>query len=259
MVENFWFEAKNITCIKDGYEVVKELNLKLRYSENVVLLGPNGSGKSSLVNLINRNIYPIAGKDTFLKIFNRELINLWELRKRISTLNSDIKKRIDPNLKVIELIITGLYGKYCVLSKKSNRDIYLAEKLMSEINIKNLSNKKYVNLSDGEKQIALIARALINKPDILILDEPVANLDYKSRFFVIDRIDELSKLDTNILCITHDISIISKIYKRIILLKDRKIIADGNQKEIIKRKHINKLFDIDIHLKREKNIWNIIR
>ena len=259
MVENFWFEAKNITCIKDGYEVVKELNLKLRYSENVVLLGPNGSGKSSLVNLINRNIYPIAGKDTFLKIFNRELINLWELRKRISTVNSDIKKRIDPNLKVIELIITGLYGKYCVLSKKSNRDIYLAEKLMSEINIKNLSNKKYVNLSDGEKQIALIARALINKPDILILDEPVANLDYKSRFFVIDRIDELSKLDTNILCITHDISIISKIYKRIILLKDRKIIADGNQKEIIKREHINKLFDIDIHLKREKNIWNIIR
>ena len=259
MVENFWFEAKNITCIKDGYEVVKELNLKLRYSENVILLGPNGSGKSSLVNLINRNIYPIAGKDTFLKIFNRELINLWELRKRISTVNSDIKKRIDPNLKVIELIITGLYGKYCVLSKKSNRDIYLAEKLMSEINIKNLSNKKYVNLSDGEKQIALIARALINKPDILILDEPVANLDYKSRFFVIDRIDELSKLDTNILCITHDISIISKIYKRIILLKDRKIIADGNQKENIKRKHINKLFDIDIHLKREKNIWNIIR
>ena len=159
MVENFWLEGKNITCIKDGYEVVKELNLKLRYSENVVLLGPNGSGKSSLVNLINRNIYPIAGKDTFLKIFNRELINLWELRKRISTVNSDIKKRIDPNLKVIELIITGLYGKYCVLSKKSNRDIYLAEKLMSEINIKNLSNKKYVNLSDGEKQIALIARA----------------------------------------------------------------------------------------------------
>ena len=82
MDNRYWFEAKNISCIKEGYKVVKDLNLKLRYSENVILLGPNGSGKSSLIELINRNIYPIDGKDVSLKIFNKDLINLWELRKK---------------------------------------------------------------------------------------------------------------------------------------------------------------------------------
>ena len=88
-------------------------------------------------------------------------------------------------------------------------------------------------LSDGEKQIALIARALINNPDILILDEPNTNLDYRSKFYVIDQINKFSQLKTQILCITHDISMITKIYDRIIMLKDRSIIADGPKMKLL--------------------------
>ena len=79
------------------------------------------------------------------------------------------------------------------------------------MNISNISKKYFSHLSDGEKQISLIARALIKKPDILILDEPIANLDYKSKFLVIDKINELSKLNTKILCVTHDISMVTAI------------------------------------------------
>ena len=108
MVDKYWFEAVNISCFKNGYKVVKDLNLKLKSSENVILLGPNGSGKSTIIELINRNIYPVAGKKSNLKIFNNELINLWELRKKISTVNSEIKNRINPNLKLIDVMISGL-------------------------------------------------------------------------------------------------------------------------------------------------------
>lgn len=180
MVNEFWFEAQNISCFKNGYKVVKDLNLKLKCFENVILIGPNGSGKSSLIDLINRNIYPVLGNDVVLKIFNKNLINLWELRKRISTVNSEIKNRINPNLKVFDLIVSGLYGKYCLISKKSDKDISIAEDLINKMNIANLSKKCFSYLSDGEKQITLIARALINNPEILILDEPIANLDYRS-------------------------------------------------------------------------------
>ena len=95
MTNNYWLEAKNISCFKNGYEVVKDLNLKLKYNENVILIGPNGSGKSSLLELINRNIYPVIRKDTVFKIFNKELINIWELRKKISSVTSDLKSRIN--------------------------------------------------------------------------------------------------------------------------------------------------------------------
>ena len=125
------------------------------------------------------------------------------------------------------------------------------------MNLVNLSQKYFSYLSDGEKQIALIARALINNPEILILDEPIANLDYRSKFYVIDKINELSKLNTNILCITHDLTMITKIYERVILLKDRSIIADGCQREILTSKNINKLFNINIELIEYKGKWNI--
>ncbi len=74
MVNNFWFEAKNINCIKNGFRVIKDLSLKIGYSENVILIGPNGSGKSSLIEVINRNIYPVISDESKLKIF--DIMNL---------------------------------------------------------------------------------------------------------------------------------------------------------------------------------------
>jgi len=259
VVNEFWFEAKNISCYKNGYKVVKDLNLKLKYSENVILMGPNGSGKSSLIDLINRNIYPVLGNNVLLKIFNEDLINIWELRKRISTVKKDIKNRINPNLQVFDLILSGLYGKYCYVSNKSASDDYKVESLMENMNISNLSKKYFSYLSDGEKKISLIARALIKKPEILILDEPIANLDYKSRFFVIDKINELSKLNTKIFCVTHDISTITKIYDRVILLKDGEIIADGDQNKVINSENLNKLFGIQVEITKNNGLWNINR
>jgi len=253
----FWFEAKNINCFKSDFRVIKDLNLKLSYSENVILIGPNGSGKSSLIEVINRNIYPIAADGSSVKIFDNELINLWELRKRISTVNNDIKNRINPNLRVFDLILSGLYGKYCFISTKTERDKYKVQSLMKNINILDLSKKFFSTLSDGEKQIALFARALIKKPDILILDEPIANLDYKAKFLVIDKIDELSKLNTKIFCVTHDISMITAIYDRVIMLKNGKIFADGNQEEVINSENLKNLYGINVEVIKNNGFWII--
>ncbi len=259
MFTKFWFEATNINCFKNGFRVIKDLNLKIAYSENVILIGPNGSGKSSLLEIINRNIYPVVANESKLKIFDKELINLWELRNKISTVNNDIKNRINPNLLVSDLILSGLHGRYCYVQNKSERDSYEVEKIMKKMNIHNLSKKKFSNLSDGEKQISIIARALIKKPQILILDEPIANLDYKSKFFVVDKVNELSKLNTKILCVTHDISTITKIYDRVIMLKDGEIIADGDQKKVINNENLNKLYGIRVEVTYKNGLWNINR
>jgi len=255
----YWLEAKNISCFKNGYEVVKDLNLNLKYSENIILIGPNGSGKSSLIELINRNIYPVIKKNTVFKIFNEELINIWELRKRISIVNYDLRTRINPKLKVFDLISSGLYGKYCKIPYISKREVSLVENLINKMFLKNLSQKYFSHLSEGEKQIVLIARALIIKPKILILDEPIANLDLKSKFQVIDHINELNNLNTKIICITHDISMITEIYNRIIMLKNRIIIADGTQIETINSKNLSILFDINIDVIKHKGNWHIYR
>lgn len=258
MNSNYWFQAKEISAFREGYEVVKNLNIKFKTNERIIILGPNGSGKSSIIDLINREIYPIQKSNSFLKIFDKELIDLWDLRRNISTVNNQIKSRINPNLKVFDLLISGLYGTYCKVKSKS-KDNQIAKAVVDKMNLKKISEKKFGILSDGEKQISLIARAIINNPRVLILDEPSANLDLKSKYLLMDYLEYLSRIKINILCITHDISLITKDFNRVILLKNREVMKDGKPSEIINEENINNLFEIKIKLYKGKNNWEAIR
>ena len=259
MRNNCWLDAKNTTAYKQGYKVIKNLSIKLFNNERIIILGPNGSGKSSIVDLISRNIYPLVKEDSYFRIFNEELIDIWKIRKYISTVNNDIKSRINKDLKVHDLLLSGLYGRFCKINNPQKEDLIKVNDLIKKMLLNDISDKKFGFLSDGERQISIIARAIINNPKVLILDEPSVNLDLKSRIFLIEKIKNLSQLGISILCITHDISIITRDYNRLIFLKDRQIIKDGKPRELMTSKNINQLFDINIELKENSNSWDVFR
>ena len=259
MRDTCWFEAREVDSFKNGYQVIKNLNIKFMLKESVIILGPNGSGKSSIVDLINRNLYPVEKDKKILKIFNKELIDIWELRSKISTVNNEVKQRIYPNIKVIDLIISGLYGCYCKPNYSNKSDQKLANKLITRMSLQNIAEKNFLCLSDGEKQFVLIARAIIKNPIVLILDEPTINLDLKSQIFLTDKIHKLIKTGISILCITHDINLINRNFNRVIFIKNKSIIKDGNPSQIINTKNINNLFDINIKLKENENGWDVLR
>jgi len=256
---NCWLDAKNTTAFKQNYKVINNLSLKLFDNERIVILGPNGSGKSSIVDLINRNIYPIIEKDSYFRIFNEELIDIWKVRKYVSTVNNEIKLRISKDLKVKDILLSGLYGRFCKINTPKKGDLIKVKELIEQMHLFDIVDKKFGFLSDGEKQISIIARAIINNPKVLILDEPSVNLDLKSRIFLIKKIQYLTKLGISILCITHDISLITKDYNRLIFLKDRKIIRDGKPSELINSENINQLFDVNINIIEGSVGWDVIR
>ena len=259
MRNNCWLDIKNTTAYKNDYKVIKNLSIKLFDKERIIILGPNGAGKSAIVDLINRNIYPIVKKDSYFRIFNDELIDIWKVRKYISTVNNEIKLRINKHLKVRDILLSGLYGKFCKINNPKIEDLIKVKELIEKMLLNDIADKKFGYLSDGEKQISIIARAIINNPKVLILDEPSVNIDLKSRIFLIKKIQDLSQLGISILCITHDISLITKDYNRVIFLKDREIIRDGKPSELMTNKNINQLFDIDIKLIENSNCWDIYR
>ena len=259
MSKSAWLDAKDITAYKEGYKVIKKLSIKLFDDERIIILGPNGSGKSSIVDLINRNIYPVIKTNSYFKIFNEEQINIWKIRKYISTVNNEIKFRINKNLKVKEILLSGLYGRFCKINNPTEKNLIKVKELIDKMFLNDIADKKFGYLSDGEKQISIIARAIINNPKVLILDEPSVNIDLKSKEFLISKIHNLSKIGISILCITHDISIITKDYNRIIFLKNREIIRDGKPKEIMCSENINQLFDINIKLITNNNSWDVQR
>ena len=259
MRTNCWLDVKNTTAYKHDYKVIKNLSIKLFYDERIIILGPNGSGKSSIVDLINRNIYPLVKKDSYFRIFNEELIDIWKVRKHISTVNNEIKSRINMHLKVKDILLSGLYGKFCKIDNPKIEDVIKVKELIRKMFLRDIADKKFGYLSDGEKQISIIARAIINNPKVLILDEPSVNIDLKSRIFLINKIQDLSQLGISILCITHDISLITKDYNRVIFLKEGEIIRDGNPSKLMKSENINQLFDIDIKLIENSNCWDVYR
>ena len=259
MSNNCWLDAKNTTAYKQDYKVIQNLSIKLFYNERIIILGPNGSGKSSIVDLINRNIYPLVKKDSYFRIFNEELIDIWKVRKYISTVNNEIKLRINRDLKVKDVLLSGLYGRFCKIKNPKKEDLTKVRDLIEKMFLNDIADKKFGYLSDGERQISIIARAIINNPKVLILDEPSVNLDLKSRIFLIEKIQNLSQLGICILCITHDISIITKDFNRLIFLKDREILRDGKPNELMNSKNINHLFDINIKLIENSNSWDVYR
>ena len=259
MRTNCWLDVKNTNAYKQDFKVIKNLSIKLFYNERIIILGPNGSGKSSIVDLINRNIYPLVEKESYFKIFNKELIDIWKVRKYISTVNNDIKFRINKDLKVKDVLLSGLYGRFCKINDPKKEELNIVKELIEKMFLNDIADKEFGYLSDGERQISIIARAIINNPKVLILDEPSVNLDLKSKIFLIEKIKNLSKLGICILCITHDISIITKDYNRLIFLKDREIIRDGKPSELMNSKNINQLFDINIKLIENSNSWDVCR
>ena len=156
-------------------------------------------------------------------------------------------------------MLSGLYGRFCKIDCPKKEDLIKVNDLIEKMSLNDIADKKFGCLSDGEKQISIIARAIINNPKVLILDEPSVNIDLKSRIFLIKKIQTLSELGISILCITHDISIITKNYNRLIFLKDREIIRDGKPIELMNSKNINQLFDINIKLIENENSWDVLR
>ena len=90
-----WADLKNINVYIDQKEVLSNINISLYHGENTLILGPNGSGKSTFLKLLNRSIYPISSNNSSFKLFNKESINIWDLRKKIGFLFKEMEQRVN--------------------------------------------------------------------------------------------------------------------------------------------------------------------
>ena len=105
-----WADFKNINVYIDQKEVLSNINISLNYGENTLILGPNGSGKSTFLKLLNRSIYPITSNDSSFKLFNKENINIWDLRKKIGFLFKEMEQRVTNGVKLYDVISSGFSG-----------------------------------------------------------------------------------------------------------------------------------------------------
>tara|TARA_Y100001968_G_scaffold50028_1_gene40471 strand:+ start:219 stop:1031 length:813 start_codon:yes stop_codon:yes gene_type:complete len=255
-----WAILRNIYVYIDNKEILSNINTSLNYGENTLILGPNGSGKSTFLKLLNRSIYPKISHKSSFKLFNKENINIWDIRKKIGFLFKEMEQRVNKGVSLYDVIVSGFSGTFNSRYSKllSKREQIKIDNLISEWGLKDIIDSKFRSLSDGQKRRALIARALVYEPNILVLDEPFCNLDIKSISILNHNLDKLISQSINIIYVTHTLESILPKTNRVILIKEGKILKDGSPKELLNSKILSDLYNVSIEVIEQEGYWRMV-
>jgi zinc transport system ATP-binding protein len=208
-------EVSNVTITYGELSAVKDANFEIYENEFIALIGPNGSGKTSLIRGL-LDLIPIS-KGTFN--FS-EGTSIGYLPQNLKSIQALFPAHVD------EIVKTGLLSQKKGLKIITTDDQMLIDKTLELLEIKDLAKRNISKLSGGQQQRVLLARALVSKPNLLILDEPTSALDPKMRNTFFDLIKKLNNEGMTILMVTHDISHAYDYVNRIIAL-DQTIMFDG--------------------------------
>lgn len=157
----------NVSYIRNGKYILKDINWHVNRGEHWVILGPNGSGKTTTLNMVNGYIFPSQGHVKVLE-FEFGHSSIIELRKRIGWVSSALSQFIPTNDYPLHIVLSGKFASLGLWEKVDDDDIARANEILDLLKIRHLAERKYGMLSQGEKQKVLIGRALMNHPDIII-------------------------------------------------------------------------------------------
>ena len=241
---NTLVSVNNLSKNFSSFEAVKEISFSINESEILGLLGPNGCGKTTTIGMMLGLLKPTSG-EVIINGLNVEN-NRINLLKKMNFISPYIE--LPKKLTVKENLM--VYGKLYSVNNINNRIDYLAETLR----LSEFINKKTGELSSGQKNRVSLAKAVINDPDILLLDEPTASLDPETGDFVRTFIEKISsEKKISILLASHNMNEVKRLCKSILMMKDGKIIDRGTPSEIINKHGKKNLEEVFLKLNRTKN------
>jgi iron complex transport system ATP-binding protein len=233
-------EMQNVALGYNHYPILDNLNLRVSPGELVGLIGPNGCGKSTLIKAFSHTINPLSGtilidKRPISGIPRRELSCLVGVVPQIPLLPS--------TFSALEIVLMGRNPHLGLFQSEGPRDWELALQAMEQTATRSLANRRVNELSGGEIQCLLIARALVQETRAILLDEPTANLDIGRQIEILDLMKNLCReKNLAILAALHDLNLASQYCHRLVLLHNGHIHAEGKPAEVITDAHIKQVY-----------------
>lgn len=203
---------------------IYDISLKVRYGEFILITGPNGAGKTTLLDTIIGLLKPRKGT---IRVLGKNIPEqVFEVRKFISYVPQDFIKKPNEPFLVKDVVALALASFKSTLDDFTEEDWTRVYEVLRLLGIEELAYKPIGKLSGGQQQKVMIARALVRRPKLLLLDEPFSNLDRESRVFMAELFTKLNKDGTTIIMVSHDVSVIPKACNRIIEMKNGKIVNE---------------------------------
>ena len=222
----------------------QDITWKVNKGDHWAILGLNGSGKTSLLKLITAEYWTSQGSVEVLgnKFGGTDISNM---RTKIGIVGSFIAERLSPHMLAEKIVLTGKYKSSILYTEYGEKELNEARQMLISIGGEHLLGRIYASLSQGEKQLLLIARSLMEEPEILILDEATSGLDLFAREKLLRQIEQITTLPKapTILYVTHHAEEITHSFTHVLLLKKGQIIAEGPKNEVLTETILSDFYD----------------
>lgn len=241
------YEVKNLTFSYGNEEkkVLDDASLELQKGEVLCILGPNGAGKTTLLNCMAGLLKPQAGS---IKLCGNDLEKMNP--KEIARIAGYVPQLHTPSFdyRVIDFVLMGAAPHTGVFSRPSQKDEELCVEVLKSMNLEHLAERSYMEISGGERQQLLIARSIVQRPKVILFDEPTAHLDYGNQHRVLKRVRKMADEGFSVIITTHNPD-------HALLLGDKAAIVDRNGKitqgfssEILTEEKLCDVYETDIKL-----------
>lgn len=222
-------ELTDVDVVRSGNKLLSGISWTIQAHERWVLFGPNGCGKTTLLQVVSSYLFPTRGKVTVLDVTLGES-DVRQLRKRIGYVGPTPAHLVREGYDCLEIVVTGKHASFVDTRWHTyeQQDFDRADQLIESLGAGSFVHRTFDTMSEGEKKRILIARALMAKPELLLLDEPNAGLDLGARERLVRSLDQLGReAGIPMVLVTHHVDDIPASFTHIIMLNAGKIVASG--------------------------------
>ncbi|WP_305065462.1 heme ABC transporter ATP-binding protein [Methanococcoides sp.] len=236
-------EIKDLTVSYGSRKILEDINISAEKGEFLGILGPNGSGKTTLVKAITKVLKPESGE---INLSGRSIkhMNGSELAKHVAVVSQVISINFEFAVKDIVMMGRTPYIK----SNESPEDFDIVEESMEKTKTDFLKDRLVTQLSGGELQRVIIARALAQQTDILLLDEPTSHLDITNQIDILNLIKDESRKGKLVVAVVHDLNLAAYYCDKIALIRDGKLMSLGTPAEVLTPETIGKVYNLPVEV-----------
>lgn len=253
-------ELDRATVVRGDNTVLHDLSLRILAGQHTAILGPNGCGKSSFIKLITRELYPLAreGKSP-VKVLGQDRWNINALRTQLGIVTGDLTRDLldMPELGVEDAVMSGFFASL-MLAEDADITDAMRERVSEALTLVHasaLAVRKLSELSTGELRRVLIARALVHRPQALLLDEPTAGLDLVAQQAFLQLLRGLARQGITLVLVTHHLEEIIPEIDRVILLRGGNVYADTDRAAALTSENLSAVFGGALQVRRDGEFY----
>ena len=242
-MKDYYIKTKDLSVGYQGKVLIRDINLDIKKGEIVTLIGPNGAGKSTILKSVTRQLKLIGG-EVYLDSDEIRKLSYKSMARKVAVM---LTERMKPELMTChDVVATGRYPYTGRLGVLSGEDENKVDEALMAVHAQELGIRNFLEISDGQRQRILLARAICQEPEVMILDEPTSYLDIRHKLELLEILRKMAKeKEITVIMSLHEIDLAQKISDKVVCVKGDRIAGFGNPEEIFTEEKIRELYGID--------------